>query len=369
MNGQWIGQYTGTSTGHITLNLELVNNLYHGIAILIDHSQGPSFTITVDFDKADENNLQAKLSNFLPIHPITLLPDTWENVKNSFPTFSIPKEGLFTGSVVNKNSLKGKWNTDINTNGELELSLSDTSKPSPYQPTVMTWEKFKSHVTTLEKNQYVFRGQPNNSRLRTSFHRTGRSNLYRYELQNIPELHRHICAQSGKLFNTRDALEYGALLNLAQHHGYPTPLLDWTRSPYIAAYFAFSALSENKSNNVRIYIFKSVAWRKETIMVSHLSSPVLTITPLELMPINNNRALPQQSVTTFTNVNDMESFISQNEKRNNETYLEVIDIPISEKYNAMQDLNYMGVSASALLPGLDGTCKTLKETHFNFDGE
>ena len=54
-----------------------------------------------------------------------------------------------------------------------------------------------------------------------------------------------------------------------RHFGFPSPLLDWTENPYIAAYFAYS---DTKSDNVAIYIYKQ---SNDSSIVSEDNSTVI----------------------------------------------------------------------------------------------
>lgn len=47
-------------------------------------------------------------------------------------------------------------------------------------------------------------------------------------------------------------------LTYLRHHGFPSPLLDWTRSPYIAAYFAFTDATAASGGRISIYVYWNI---------------------------------------------------------------------------------------------------------------
>jgi hypothetical protein len=124
------------------------------------------------------------------------------------------------------------------------------------------WEEFETYLKHVKNNNFspwplLFRGQGDaNWQLKTTLERAGYEKLFFSEYyQTVSQLKPEIEAFTGREWDhpnfididklrdpdsLRDVLLqiYPYLLHL-RHHGFPSPLLDWTHSPYIAAYFAF----------------------------------------------------------------------------------------------------------------------------------
>jgi hypothetical protein len=186
-------------------------------------------------------------------------------------------------------------------------------------------------------------------------------------MQDVPALHRHLSGLTTHHFNLSDRFDYAAFLNLAQHHGYPPPILDWTHSPFVAAYFAFKDLRRNNleaDQKVRILILDAREWNKNE-RAQVLMPGFLHMTMLEPLATDNPRALPQQSISSVTNVDDLEDYLSGGEKQTGRSFLRAIDLPVSERQVVMQELALMGITAGSLFPGLDGACLQLKERYFD----
>ena len=370
MNGQWIGNVTGTNTGRVIIDLDDQGAHLGGIAQFFDDQTGLPITVIL---------LEGlpRVGSFRQIY--TLI---YADRKNSailsvadlmaqFPNVRLPDKVDLSG-VWTKKGLRVNWSTPIGTNGKAFLNHSKVGQKSQYRPVsgVNNWSKFKEFVSTLEPNRYIFRGQSSPFRLRTSFHRTGRSDLGRYVNRDIQTILNNINAGGQHVFDLSRPGQSGALYSLAQHHGYPTPLLDWTRSPYIAAFFAFRNRfrSGETEKKVRIFIFDEKAWRSDvTPQLDRLAWVIPHFSTLDLMAISNPRVIPQQSVSTLTNVDDIESHIRAIELNAKKIYLKVIDIDRTERVSVLQDLNLMGITSGSMMPGMDGAFEDLRNRMFGFD--
>jgi hypothetical protein len=261
----------------------------------------------------------------------------------------------------------GRFEVDTGGKGKFQLINTTYDLPQTAEHT-LSWNDFKEFVSKnyLNKDGIIFRGQSDNQRkLRTSYHRCNRNNLLSYIESDVPRLRHSVNAISSFYYRQDDGESLGGLLSLAQHHGYPTPLLDWTHSPYVAAFFAFSEppAGHNDSAAARIFVFDILDWPKDTATKT-IYDPLPSITFLEFPAHNNPRFVPQQSISSFSNVDDMEAHIRRVESKHNRKHLTIVDLPIGERKMVIDELRLMGITAGSLFPGLDGICNSLKEKYF-----
>ena len=117
------------------------------------------------------------------------------------------------------------------------------------------------------------------------------------------------------------------------------------------------------ADKVRILVFDQDKWKKDWIQFQILTPSGLHLSLGEFLAIENERMIPQQAASTVTNIDDIESYIKSKES-NGRKYLWAIDLPVSERAQVVRELNYMGITAGSLFPGLDGACEELKERNF-----
>ncbi len=116
---------------------------------------------------------------------------------------------------------------------------------------------------------------------------------------------------------------------------------------------------------VRVRIFKldSLEWNRLLIADKIFAFPP-NASVIDPLAFGNARAIPQQSISVVSNVDDIESHIESVESNHGQKYLEVFDFPASGREYIMKELALMGVTAGTLFPGLDGACESLKERNF-----
>jgi FRG domain len=233
----------------------------------------------------------------------------------------------------------------------------------------VSWSEFKevaSRDIELDGSM-IYRGQRQaSSGLVSSVHRTAlvRSipQLKGYADFMLPQVHDAIEAWVGRSWDLKSALGMAEFLAYLQHNGFPTPLLDWTDSPYIAAYFAFEGVNhfQPQDDDVAVFAFNRKAWTSTFKQVYDFADFTPHVSVLRPRMVGNHKLALQQGSFTVTNIQDVESHIRLNEKEGKQ-FLTKYELDVRERPRAIRELALMGVSAVQLMPSVEAVCKKAVE--------
>lgn len=147
---------------------------------------------------------------------------------------------------------------------------------------------------------------------------------------------------------------------LGQHHGLATPLLDWTRSPFVALFFAFEqekcflpgdewAEPEHRG----VYMLST------SVIETVAKDDVLGVSLLSPETDANYRSISQAALLTrLPREVDLEGYVKK--KYTDETHNAIfakIKIPNADRDECLVALNKMNINYMTLFPDIDGAAR------------
>jgi len=137
---------------------------------------------------------------------------------------------------------------------------------------------------------------------------------------------------------------------LGQHYGLHTPLLDWSHSPFVAAYFAFSQVkSDDTKKRVIFALNKTLIERKCKEMMFNEIAFFKPITD------ENTRVLNQNGLFSSSESGlELESWITQTFQGSQDSLLLKFYIPKEERRSCLTALDTMNINHITLFPDLYG---------------
>ncbi|WP_404351719.1 FRG domain-containing protein [Phycicoccus jejuensis] len=147
------------------------------------------------------------------------------------------------------------------------------------------------------------------------------------------------------------------LICVMQHYGAPTRVLDWSGSPYVAAYFAFASAGsmgvERSDSECAVFILNA---DPELFKGFH------TVKLINTIAHENPRAVAQRGRFTLNLSSETDLVaelgnLSAAGREDDSWVITKITLPRGDASLALRDLELMGLSSESLFPGLEGVAR------------
>jgi FRG domain len=173
--------------------------------------------------------------------------------------------------------------------------------------------------------------------------------------------------------------DYAGWLALMQHYGLPTRLLDWSRSPLVAAYFATESC---QSHRERRPVADACVWAVAPGKLNEMNGLEGLIYPLNawtlrryLRPAFVEREEPDEVAAAVPFETDLRMVIQQgcftvhtkptplNEREGSDVWLRRFMIPVDAQPALADDLSALGLRLGDLFPDLANLARELRGDH------
>jgi hypothetical protein len=257
---------------------------------------------------------------------------------------------------------------------------------------IRSWNEFRDIVESDKYNSWAFRGQRESDwSLDSALSRYFKDfkihpNVWKTQEERILRIFRRKAYKFMPSIPEED--NYFEWLALMQHHGAPTRLLDFTWSPYVAAFFALERatghaavwaicppkISDGKARTLqsgkKIEANEIDPWLNENyedLFLANREEIVMVGEPYRM----NQRLIAQSGTFIIPGVLDkpVEHILVSQHFSKDAVVKFTLDAPVMRK-QAMESLYRMNITNATLFPDLDGLARSLSfelEYHWAFD--